>query len=158
MGNPAGVKRDFEALEKRRMQAIRLLEKNDLKQSEVARRLHVCRQTVSRWADEFKAGGKPALQKGRSRRAQAAVESGGAGTPGRVVSEGTGTVGLRDPAVDLCSGGPPDSGQVRSRVSPGPCLETAYGSGLELSAAHGTGARAQGRRDPALATRALACH
>ena len=44
MGNPAGVKRDFEALEKRRMQAIRLLEKNDLNQSEVARRLHVCRQ------------------------------------------------------------------------------------------------------------------
>jgi transposase len=63
MGNPAGVKRDFEALEKRRMQAIRMLEKNDLNQSEVARRLHVCRQTVSRWADEFKAGGKPALKK-----------------------------------------------------------------------------------------------
>src|SRR5204863_5211293 len=63
MGNPAGVKRDFEALEKRRMQAIRLLEKNDLNQSEVARRLHVCRQTVSRWAEEFKAGGKPALKK-----------------------------------------------------------------------------------------------
>ena len=63
MGNPAGVKRDFEALEKRRMQAIGLLEKNDLNQSEVARRLHVCRQTVSRWADEFKAGGKPALKK-----------------------------------------------------------------------------------------------
>src|SRR5437868_10194441 len=63
MGNPAGVKRDFEALEKRRMQAICLLEKNDLNQSEVARRLHVCRQTVSRWADEFKAGGKPALKK-----------------------------------------------------------------------------------------------
>src|SRR5205085_102165 len=63
MGNPAGVKRDFEALEKRRMQAIGLLQKNDLNQSEVARRLHVCRQTVSRWADEFKAGGKPALKK-----------------------------------------------------------------------------------------------
>src|SRR5438045_9607141 len=63
MGNPAGVKRHFEGLEKRRMQAIGLLGKNDLNQSEVACRLHVCRQTVSRWADEFKAGGKPALKK-----------------------------------------------------------------------------------------------
>ena len=39
MGNPAGVGRDFEALEKRRMKAVRLLEKGDLNQSEVARRL-----------------------------------------------------------------------------------------------------------------------
>ena len=63
MGNPAGVKRDFEALEKRRMQAIGLLEKNDLNQSEVARRIHVCRQTVSRWMDDFRDGGREALKK-----------------------------------------------------------------------------------------------
>jgi transposase len=63
MGNPAGVRRDFEALEKRRMEAIRLLEKSELNQSEVARRLRVCRQTVSRWVDEFKVGGKDALKK-----------------------------------------------------------------------------------------------
>jgi transposase len=63
MGNPAGVRRDFEALEKRRMEAIRLLEKRDLNQSDVARRLRVCRQTVSRWAEELKAGGKDALRK-----------------------------------------------------------------------------------------------
>src|SRR5205085_7782673 len=63
MGNPAGVRRDFEALEKRRMQAIRLLERNDLNQSEVARRVNVCRQTVSRWVDEFQTGGKEALKK-----------------------------------------------------------------------------------------------
>jgi len=63
MGNPAGVKRNFEALEKRRMEAIGLLEKTDLNQSEVARRLHVCRQTVSRWMDEFRDGGREALQK-----------------------------------------------------------------------------------------------
>jgi len=62
MGNPAGVKRDFVALEKRRFQAINLLEKSDLNQSEVARRVHVCRQTVSRWADAFGAGGSKALQ------------------------------------------------------------------------------------------------
>jgi len=63
MGNPAGVKRDFVALEKRRFQAVRLLQKGDLNQSEVARRVRVCRQTVSRWAEEFQAGGLEALQK-----------------------------------------------------------------------------------------------
>jgi len=63
MGNPAGVKRNFEALEKRRMEAIGLLEKTDLNQSEVARRLQVCRQTVSRWMDEFRDGGREALKK-----------------------------------------------------------------------------------------------
>lgn len=45
------------------MEAIGLLEKNDLNQSEVARRLHVCRQTVSRWRDEFRDRGREALKK-----------------------------------------------------------------------------------------------
>ncbi len=63
MGNPAGVKRDFEALEKRRMKAVGLVEKGDLNQSEVAHRLRVCRQTVSRWVEQFKSGGKDALKK-----------------------------------------------------------------------------------------------
>jgi len=63
MGNPAGVRRDFEALEKRRMEAIRLWQRNELNQSEVAHRLRVCRQTVSRWVDEFRSGGKEALRK-----------------------------------------------------------------------------------------------
>src|SRR5215813_3197236 len=62
-GNPAGVKRDFEALERRRVEAIGLFEKSDLNQSEAARRLHVCRQTVSRWMDELREGGHKALQK-----------------------------------------------------------------------------------------------
>ena len=76
MGNPAGVKRDFGALERRRFEATRLLEKKDLNQSEVARRLHVCRQTVSRWADEFRAGGREALKKaGRAGRKPQLTES-----------------------------------------------------------------------------------
>ena len=62
MGNPAGVARDFDALEKRRMKAVRLLEKGDLNQSEIAVRLKVCRQTVSRWAEEYNKGGKQALR------------------------------------------------------------------------------------------------
>lgn len=63
MGNPAGVKRDFETLEKRRLEAIQLLKNSDMNQSEVARRLHVCRQTVSRWVDQFQAGGRKALHR-----------------------------------------------------------------------------------------------
>ena len=63
MGNPAGVKRDFEVLEKRRLKAVRLTQKNGLDPTEVARRLRVSRQTVSRWRKEFRAGGKTALRK-----------------------------------------------------------------------------------------------
>ena len=62
MGNPAGVQRDFDALEKRRFQAIRLLEQG-LNQSEIARRLRVVRQTVARWVQEYRAQGKSALRK-----------------------------------------------------------------------------------------------
>jgi transposase len=62
MGNPAGVRRDFDALEKRRFEGIRLLERG-LKQSEIARQLRVARQTVARWVHEYRAQGKSALKK-----------------------------------------------------------------------------------------------
>jgi transposase len=62
MGNPAGVRRDFEALEKRRFQAMRLLDQG-LNQSEVARRLKVVRQTVARWVRECRQRGTEGLQK-----------------------------------------------------------------------------------------------
>lgn len=62
MGNPAGVRRDFDALEKRRLEAIRLVDKG-LNQSEVARRLKVARQTVSRWVRTRRAQGTVALRK-----------------------------------------------------------------------------------------------
>lgn len=62
MGNPAGVRRDFEALEKRRFQAIPLLEEG-LNQSEVARRVKVARQTVVRWVAQYRERGEAGLQK-----------------------------------------------------------------------------------------------
>jgi transposase len=62
MGNPAGVKRDFEALERRRLQAARLLEKG-WSQAEVAREVGVHRQSVSRWAKQLAEGGKVGLKK-----------------------------------------------------------------------------------------------
>ena len=68
MGNPAGVRRDFEALEQRRLEALRLL-RQGLNQSEVARRVWVVRQSVARWAAQARAGGKRALrQAGRAGR------------------------------------------------------------------------------------------
>jgi len=62
MGNPAGVRRDFDALEKRRFQAIRLFERGE-KQSAIARQLKVVRQSVARWVQQYRAGGKAALKK-----------------------------------------------------------------------------------------------
>jgi transposase len=68
MGNPAGVRRDFDALEQRRMQAAELL-KRGVGQSEVARRLGVHRQSVIRWARQLAQAGRTGLkQAGRAGR------------------------------------------------------------------------------------------
>ena len=62
MGNPRGVRRDFEAMERRRLQAARLL-RQGLSQSAVARQVGVHRQSVSRWAKQLAEGGKASLKK-----------------------------------------------------------------------------------------------
>src|ERR1700686_1283048 len=62
MGNPAGVRRDFSTLEQRRLRAARLLKKG-VHQSEVARRVGVHRQSVSRWAQQLDATGLSGLKK-----------------------------------------------------------------------------------------------
>lgn len=68
MGNPAGVKRDFDELERRRFRGLRLL-RQGLNQAEVARRLHVVRQSVARWAALDRQSGERALrQAGRAGR------------------------------------------------------------------------------------------
>jgi len=68
MGNPRGVKRNFEALERRRFQAIKLFEE-PLTNTEIGRRLKVSNQTVSRWRTEYQRGGDAALrQAGRAGR------------------------------------------------------------------------------------------
>jgi transposase len=56
------MRRDFEALEKRRMAAVRLFP-TDLNNSEIGRRLKICDQTVSRWRAQYRAGGESALRK-----------------------------------------------------------------------------------------------
>jgi transposase len=68
MGNPAGVRRDFAALEQRRLRAAQLLHKG-VPQSEVARRVKVHRQSVSRWARQLDSQGRSGLkQAGRAGR------------------------------------------------------------------------------------------
>ena len=62
MGNPAGVRRDFQGLEERRRLGARLLQQG-VRQAEVARQVGVHRQSVSRWAELLKQGGLRRLRK-----------------------------------------------------------------------------------------------
>ena len=62
MGNPKGVRRNFEKLEERRLLAAGLL-RQGVPQAQVARQVGVHRQSVSRWAQQLAAGGKKALKK-----------------------------------------------------------------------------------------------
>jgi transposase len=62
MGNPAGVKRDFDALEERRLRAYALL-KRGLSEAEVARQVGVHRQSVNRWAMQIGEHGRAGLKK-----------------------------------------------------------------------------------------------
>ena len=62
MGHPAGVKLDRVKLERRRLQAARLLQQG-LPEAEVARRVGVHRQSVNRWARQLAQGGRPALKR-----------------------------------------------------------------------------------------------
>jgi transposase len=61
VGNARGVRRDFARLEERRFEGLRLL-REGFNQSEVARRVKVCSQTVSRWARMVAEGGERALR------------------------------------------------------------------------------------------------
>src|SRR5438552_8895289 len=62
MGNPAGVRRDFAALEARRMRAATLL-RTGLSEAEVARQVGVHRQSVNRWARQLVIAGRSGLKK-----------------------------------------------------------------------------------------------
>jgi len=56
-------KRDFKALEKRRLQGAKLLARG-VSKAEVARQLGVARQTVAAWEQRLADGGKEALKRG----------------------------------------------------------------------------------------------
>ena len=88
MGNPRGVRRDFDALEKRRLEAVRLVVDKGLSQSEAARRVKAAQQSVSRWVSEHgergaaglraagRAGRKPRLDAMQLERLQAMLLEG----------------------------------------------------------------------------------
>lgn len=62
MGNPAGVKRDFVKLERRRRRAATLMG-HGLSEAEVARRVGAHRQSVNRWARQLEAYGRAGLKR-----------------------------------------------------------------------------------------------
>ena len=61
MGHPAGRKRDFQALEQRRLAAATLLRRG-IREAEVARRVGVHRQSVNRWAQQLAQHGRTGLK------------------------------------------------------------------------------------------------
>jgi transposase len=68
MGNPRGVPRDFNALEKRRFEFVRLYERGETPAS-IARHLKTGYTTVYRWEKAYQSGGRDALrQAGRAGR------------------------------------------------------------------------------------------
>jgi transposase len=74
MGNPRGVRRDFDQLENRRLSAVALFGEG-LNNSEIGRRLRVSNQTVSRWRKLYRKRGRKALKKaGRAGRKPALSE------------------------------------------------------------------------------------
>lgn len=62
MGNPAGVRRDFKELERRRLKAAKLFERG-WSQADVARELGVSRESVRRWADTVEEQGSEGLRR-----------------------------------------------------------------------------------------------
>lgn len=55
MGHPAGLKRDYVELEKRRLKSIAMFRRGE-KQADIARKLGVHRQSVSRWYKAYMQG------------------------------------------------------------------------------------------------------
>jgi transposase len=100
MGFPAGVRRDFEALEQRRMRAARLLEKG-YSQSEVARRVGAHRQSVSQWATELQEKGRVEASWPGGPQAKARCHRHRQNRAG--IAAGAGGLGLHHQPMDLCA-------------------------------------------------------
>jgi len=62
MGNARGVRRDFDALEKRRLEAIRLWEGGET-QAAIGRRVGVVRQSIYRWVNAYRRHGREGVKK-----------------------------------------------------------------------------------------------
>ena len=133
MGNPAGVKRDFAGLERRRMAAAKLLQQG-VSQAEVARRLGVHRQSVIRWVRELRQSGRAGLkQAGRAGR-KAKLSATDLQAIEQALKRGPQALGYEDRTVDGAAGRPPDRAAVRGALPSGARLAPAGTVGLELPA------------------------
>src|SRR5262249_34194156 len=94
MGNPAGLRRDFDALEERRLRAAALLQKG-LSEAEVARKVGMHGQSVNRWAAQLSAAVRRPRKRvgwrdgGRAWRSEVGLK-GGSGGMGSETRLGTG--------------------------------------------------------------------
>jgi len=149
MGNPAGVRRDFDLLEKRRFQAIRLFEQGR-NQSEIARQVKVVRQTVARWVQQYRAQGSGALRKaGRAGRKPRLSETQRQQLK-KLLLAGPEQLGYETPLWTCPRVAHLIEQQFGVRYHEGHCLEASGSPGLEPAAAGRSGTGTQRRADSAL--------
>ena len=149
MGNPADERRDFAALEGRRMAAARLL-RQGLSQSQVARAEGVDRQSVSRWAQALGQSGVPCFAQGQAHQSSTEAQPSPVARP----QARTRSVWLCQRAVDRGQGARAHRGPERGALPRRPRLAHSAPAGLVL-ASDRESARARGG-DPALAEVPLA--
>ena len=156
MGTPKGKRRDFEALEKRRFEAMRLLDEG-LNQSETARRLTVARQTVSEWLRQYRAQGEAGLRKAGRAGRKPLLDATQLERLEILLLKGPEAHGFPTPlwtcprVARLIR----DEFGVRSR---GPCLEDPAGAALEPATPGRQSPRAQRRGHPRLEVQEVAGH
>ncbi len=157
MGFPKGVKRDFAALEKRRIEAVRLVVKEGLSQAGAARRVQAAQQSVSGWVQRYREDGRAGLAKaGRAGRKPLLSTAQLAELEGLLLE--TRSARLPDAAVELSAGGAVDPRPFRGALPRRPRLEAAAGTPLEPATAGRQGPRAQRGSDPRLEETDLARH
>ena len=157
MGNPRGVKRDFRALEQRRFAALKLL-RQGYNQSEVARRVKVCSQTVSRWARTFSQQGEKALDAaGRAGRKPLLDEKQRERLIARLL-EGPEKLGYETPLWTCDRVAHLIQERVWGGVPLRACLEDLAATELESAATGGAGPGAQRTSHRAVETQDLAGH
>jgi len=149
MGNPAGVRRDFGALERRRMEAAELL-RQGVTQSEVARRLGVHRQSVIRWVRQLAQSGRKGLKKAARAGRKPRLSGAQLKQIEHAAQARTRGVWICLRAVDHEPGARADRGPVRGALSRSSRLAHPAPARLELPAPQWAGTRTRPRSHPVL--------
>ena len=145
-------------LEKRRRRAIQLLKKGKTSLSAIARWLGASKSSVSRWyaglSGERIQGAE--IQDGSRASAKVATRAKRETKPalaGRSIS-----LRISDRPVDLAAGCANNSEELWGSIPPQPCLEIAFGDGVELPETGTPGFGEKGRRDRPLEAVSLAAY